>query len=322
MIVVDECHRGSAKEESSWRTILEYFDCAIQIGLTATPCEKERANNTEYFGQPIYTYTLKQGIEDGFLAPYRVRYVALDKDVTGWTPEEGDVDENGVLIPQKKYTIDDFDRSIILKQRIKIVAQTITDYLKVIGRMSKTIVFCVNQRHALLLRDALRECNQDMMKDNPDYIVRMTADDEDGKRLYDDFISISEKYPVIVTTSKLLTTGADTKCVKLIVLDIPIRSMTEFKQIIGRGSRLNEDAGKTFFTILDLRQACLLFKDETFDGSPDDVAPWGGLILRLRLKRIKVQASLITPTRLMRFQMSWNPHLKLSIWSMMSPLVR
>lgn len=275
LIIVDECHRGSAREESSWRAILDYFSSAIQIGLTATPSHKLGADNAEYFGEPIYTYTLKQGIEDGFLAPYQVVRVSLDKDVDGWEPEEGERDLNDKEIPKRKYTLADYDSTIILKSRTRTVAAVITEYLHRLGRMSKTIVFCTTQRHALELRDELRKLNEDMMKVDANYIVRMTGDDQEGRALFDDFISVSEKYPVVVTTSKLLTTGADTKCVKLIVLDANIRSMTEFKQIIGRGTRLREDADKTFFTILDFRNASELFKDKDFDGDPDWESEWG-----------------------------------------------
>ena len=275
LIVVDECHRGSAKEESSWREILEYFTSAVQIGLTATPNKKDGADNAEYFGKPLYTYTLKQGIEDGFLAPFRVVRVSFNKDRDGWEPEDGELDDFGKPIPKKRYTLDDFDRTLILRDRINAVAQRVTDYLHHIGRMSKTIVFCMTQEHAGRMRDAIRACNADMMARNSNYAVRMTSDDEDGKRLYAEFTSINEPYPVVVTTSKLLTTGADTKCVKLIVLDAPIRSMTEFKQIIGRGTRLQADAGKTFFTILDFRGVCELFQDSEFDGPAEQEAEWG-----------------------------------------------
>ena len=275
LIIVDECHRGSAREESSWRTILDYFSSAVQIGLTATPSHKLGADNAEYFGEPIYTYTLKQGIEDGFLAPYQVVRVSLDKDLDGWEPEEGERDLNDIEIPKRKYTLADYDSTIILKSRTRTVAAVITEFLHRLGRMSKTIVFCTTQRHALELRDELRTLNSDMMKVDANYIVRMTGDDQEGRALFDDFISVSEKYPVVVTTSKLLTTGADTKCVKLIVLDANIRSMTEFKQIIGRGTRLREDADKTFFTILDFRNASELFKDKDFDGDPDWESDWG-----------------------------------------------
>ena len=275
LIIVDECHRGSASEESAWRDILDYFSPAVQIGLTATPNHKEGSDNTEYFGEPIYTYSLKQGIEDGFLAPYQVVRVMLDKDSTGWEPEEGEVDDNGLPIPKRKYTIDDFDRTLILRKRTQRVAEKVTEYLHHLGRMSKTIIFCTTTRHAAEMRDAIRACNQDLVAKEPFYAVRMTGNDEEGVSLYNDFTSPYERYPVVVTTSKLLTTGADTKCVKLIVLDTNIRSMTEFKQIIGRGTRLREDADKTFFTILDFRGACNLFKDKEFDGDADVESEWG-----------------------------------------------
>lgn len=274
LIIIDECHRGSAREQSSWREILEYFEGAIQIGLTATPNEKDGSNNTEYFGDPIYTYSLKQGIEDGFLAPYQVKHVMFDKDVDGWEPQEEERDICGHIIPKRKYTLDDFDSKIILKSRTREVARIISKYLQELGPMSKTIVFCTTQRHALEMRDALRELNTAMMRQNDQYIVRMTADDPEGKSLYDNFTSVNEPYPVIVTTSKLLTTGADTKCVKLIVLDAKIASRTEFKQIIGRGTRLREDKDKTFFTILDFRGTTSHLHDPEFDGEPDYVSEW------------------------------------------------
>jgi type I restriction enzyme R subunit len=269
LIIVDECHRGSAREESNWRAILDYFNSAIQIGMTATPNSKEGANNLEYFGAPLYTYSLKQGIDDGFLAPYQVVTVRLDKDRDGWTPEPGEKDFYGQLIPQRLYTLQDFNSTLILTERINTVAKVISEYLSQIGKYSKTIVFCKNQRHAAMMRDALRKFNPTEVNKDPNYVVRMTADDKEGKSLYSNFTSIKERYPVIATTSKLLTTGADTKCVKLIVLDTNIASMTEFKQIIGRGTRLREDAGKTFFTILDFYGNCALFKDPDFDGVPD-----------------------------------------------------
>lgn len=266
LIVVDECHRGSAKEDSAWRDILTYFDSSIQIGLTATPNTKDDANNINYFGEPLYTYSLKQGIEDGYLAPYVVISHILNKDEDGWRPRDGEVDETGRLIDDKVYTLADFDRTVELQDRIDLVAKTVNDYLHRIGEMSKTIIFCASQRHALKMRDALRKLNPKKMKENSNYIVRMTSDDEEGKSLYDDFTSINKDYPVVVTTSKLLTTGADTKCVKLIVLDAPIKSMTEFKQIIGRGTRLVKEKGKVFFTILDFRRVSKLFYDPDFDG--------------------------------------------------------
>ena len=276
LIVVDECHRGSADEKSSWRDILDYFSSAIQIGMTATPSDREGASNPEYFGAPLFTYSLKQGIEDGFLAPYQVVSVHLDRDVTGWEPEEGDVDVEGNPVPRRLYTLNDFDRTLEIKGRTRKVAEVVTNYLHHLGRMSKTIIFCATQRHAANMRDAIREHNRDMMVENDRYAVRMTADDAEGRALYHDFTSVNSPYPVVVTTSKLLTTGANTKCVKLIVLDSNIRSMTEFKQIIGRGTRLRPDAGKTFFTILDFRNACALFHDPEFDGPGDDVSVWSG----------------------------------------------
>lgn len=274
LVIVDECHRGSAKEESSWREILEYFHSAIQIGLTATPSSKDGADNAEYFGKPLYTYSLKQGIEDGFLAPFQVVRVYLDKDRDGWEPQDGEKDANGILIEKRRYTVEDYDSRIILEGRTKAVAEHVTKYLHHLGRMSKTIIFCKTQAHAARMRDAIRACNQDMVAQEPFYAVRMTGDDEDGRKLYDNFTSPYEPYPVVVTTSKLLTTGADTKCVKLIVLDTSIRSMTEFKQIIGRGTRLREDAGKTFFTILDFRGVCELFHDPEFDGPAENESSW------------------------------------------------
>lgn len=269
LVIVDECHRGSAKENSNWRKILDYFKPAIQIGMTATPNRKDKADNLDYFGEPVYTYSLKQGINDGFLAPYQVISIKLDKDISGWMPKENEKDDKGNLIPRRLYKLSDFDREIELTQRIKLVAATVSEYVQHLGGMAKTIVFCTTQRHALKMRDALREHNPGKMAENPHYIVRMTADDEEGKAQYDAFTSIYQDYPVIATTSKLLTTGADTRCVKLIVLDTPVKSMTEFKQIIGRGTRLVEEAGKTFFTILDFRGVCQLFNDPEFDGEPD-----------------------------------------------------
>ncbi len=276
LIIVDECHRGSAREQSSWREILDYFSSAIQIGMTATPNEKDGSNNLEYFGAPLLTYSLKQGIEDGFLAPFQVVSVTLDKDVTGWEPAKDEEDLEGKPIPQRRYTLSDFDTTLEIRSRTKLVADCITRYLHHLGRMSKTIVFCNTQRHAATMRDAIREHNKDLVSKEPFYVVRMTADDEEGKGLYEDFISVNRTYPVVVTTSKLLSTGANTKCVKLIVLDSNIRSMTEFKQIIGRGTRLRPDADKTFFTILDFRGVCQLFSDPDFDGEPDNTIPWTG----------------------------------------------
>ena len=266
LIIVDECHRGSAKETSAWRDILTYFDSAIQIGMTATPKKDSEGNNELYFGEPVFEYSLREGIEDGFLASYKVISHVIDKDEYGWEPDDGELDLNGLPIPKRLYTLKDFDRKIELQSRINLVAKKITEFLHQVGDMSKTIVFCASQRHALKMRDALRELNQEKMALNSNYIVRMTADDKEGKSLYDSFTGVYTKYPVIVTTSKLLTTGADTKCVKVIVLDAPIGSMIEFKQIIGRGTRLVEDNDKTFFTVLDFRGVTKLFYDPGFDG--------------------------------------------------------
>ncbi|MBU3844382.1 MAG: DEAD/DEAH box helicase family protein [Candidatus Anaerobiospirillum pullicola] len=276
LVIVDECHRGSAAEESSWREILEYFHPAIQLGLTATPNTKDGADNTAYFGEPVFTYSLKKGIEEGFLAPYRVIRIDLDKDKTGWMPELGQLDDNGQEIPPKLYTVSDFDRTIVLPDRIKRVAQIINDFQhNSLGDMAKTIVFCATQNHALRMRDALRELNPQHMQENSNYIVRMTSNDEEGKALYAQFCSISEEYPVIVTTSKLLTTGADTKGTQLIVIDANIKSHTEFKQIIGRGTRLAPENGKTSFTILDFRRVSEIFNDPDFDGEPDELQEVG-----------------------------------------------
>lgn len=266
LIIVDECHRGSAREESSWREILDYYSSAVQIGMTATPNYKDGSNNIDYFGKPVYTYSLKQGIEDGYLAPYQVIQFHLDKDIDGWTPDKGEIDDNGKEIPHRKYTLSDFDRNLILRDRVRTVARLVTEELNKIGDKPKTIIFCSNQNHALRMRDALREINPEWMKEDSSYVVRITANDDEGKSKLNDFISTNEPYPVVATTSKLLTTGANTKCVKLIVLDTPIGSMSEFKQIIGRGTRLVEDAGKTMFTILDFRGATSKFSDPEFDG--------------------------------------------------------
>lgn len=274
LIIVDECHRGSARAESSWREILEYFRPAVQIGMTATPNEAEGADNAAYFGEPIFTYSLREGIEDGFLAPYQVISVQLDKDRDGWEPEPGELDDLGRPIPPRRYTLSDFGPTLDLRQRNLAVAEAVTEYLRHIGRYAKTIIFCTTQRHALSMLEAIRACNEDICRDAPSYAVRMTANDEIGVGYLDDFTSVDAPLPVIATTSKLLSTGVDTKCVKLIVLDANIRSMTEFKQIIGRGTRLREDAGKTFFTIMDFRGVCALFRDPAFDGPPDAEADW------------------------------------------------
>lgn len=266
LVVVDECHRGSAKENSRWRKILDYFSSAIHIGMTATPKETEDVSNSHYFGEPVYTYSLKQGIDDGFLAPYRVLRFGIDKDLEGYIPEDGKVDVYGNVIEQKVYTSKDFDRKLIIDKRTETVAKRITEYLKQTDRFSKTIVFCVDEEHALRMREALINENQDLVAQNDKYIMRITGSDDLGKQQLENFIDNNCRYPTIVTTSKLLSTGVDCKMVKLIVLESNINSMTEFKQIIGRGTRLVWDRDKRFFTIMDFRKATLLFSDPEFDG--------------------------------------------------------
>ena len=276
LIVVDECHRSSAKDDSNWHEILEYFSSATQIGMTATPKETNDVSNITYFGEPIYTYTLNQGIEDGYLAPYKVLRVSLDKDLEGYRPERGKVDEDGDLVEDKEYELKDFDRTIVIDERTKVVAKRITEYLKATDRMSRAIVFCVDTEHALRMRNALAEANQDMVAKNPRYVVRITSNDKEGKAQLDNFIDANETYPVVATTSKLLSTGVDTKTVKLIVLDTEIASMTEFKQIIGRGTRLVPKKGKEYFTIMDFRNNSAKFADPEFDGDPVVVKPIDG----------------------------------------------
>ena len=271
LIIVDECHRGSAKEESRWRRILEYFSNATQIGMTATPKETKYVSNLSYFGEPVYTYSLKEGIEDGFLAPFKVINVTTDIS-DGWRPRKGQRDIFGNEIPDRVYTNSDFDYNIIIEDRIQQVATEITRYLKSTDRMAKTIVFCATEDAALRMRDALVKLNTDMVKENPDYVVRITGSDPYGKSKLDYFISVSKEGPVIATTSKLLSTGADCKMVKLIVLDEMIGSMTEFKQIIGRGTRLREKEGKTHFVVMDFRNVTRLFADPDWDG-PIEIDP-------------------------------------------------
>lgn len=265
LIIVDECHRGSAKEESRWRRILDYFQSATQIGMTATPKETKYVSNISYFGEPVYTYSLKEGIEDGFLAPFKVINVTTDI-ADGWRPRKGQRDKNGNEIPDRVYTNSDYDYNIIIEDRIQQVAEEITRYLKATDRMAKTIVFCATEDAAERMRLALVNLNSDMVKKNPDYVVRITGSDIYGKSKLDYFISVSAKYPVIATTSKLLSTGADCKMTKLIVLDEMIGSMTEFKQIIGRGTRLREKEGKTHFVVMDFRNVTRLFADPDWDG--------------------------------------------------------
>lgn len=268
LIVIDECHRGSVKEDSAWREILEYFSSATQIGMTATPKETKDVSNINYFGEPVYTYSLKQGISDGFLAPYKVIRYGLDKDLMGFRPEKNQKDRYGEIIEDKEYTSNDYDRTLVLKERQKLVAKTIADYMKENGRMMKTIVFCETIEHAEDMTKFLAQENRDLMTINSKYVMTITGDNPEGKAQLDNFIDPKEKYPVIATTSKLLTTGVDAKTCKLIVLDSVINSMTEFKQIIGRGTRVEEDYGKTWFTILDFRNATRLFADPEFDGEP------------------------------------------------------
>lgn len=268
MVIIDECHRGSAKEDSKWREILAYFDKATHIGLTATPKETEKVSNIEYFGDPIYTYSLKQGIDDGFLAPYKVVKVTLDIDAEGWRPPKGFLDKEGNSIEDRVYNRTDFDRNIVVDERREKVAEKITEFLKGYDRFAKTIDFCVDIDHAEGMRTALANANADLFSDNNKYVMQITGDNNEGKRELDSFINPSETYPVIATTSKLMTTGVDAQTCKLIVLDSNIGSMTEFKQIIGRGTRINEEYGKTYFTIMDFRNVTDHFADPEFDGDP------------------------------------------------------
>ncbi len=268
LIVVDECHRGSASEDSAWRDILSYFGGATQIGLTATPRETKDASNIDYFGEPLYTYSLKQGIEDGYLAPYKVIRIDLDKDTFGWRPTAGMVDKMGHVIDDRVYTGADMNRKLVLEKRDEVVAAKITSYLKATDRYAKTIVFCEDIDHAARMRQALSNANADLCAANPKYVVQITGDNPEGKRELDNFIDPEKPYPVITTTSKLMSTGVDAQTCKLIVLDQNIQSMTLFKQIIGRGTRLREDLGKSWFTIMDFKRATELFADKDFDGEP------------------------------------------------------
>lgn len=290
LVVIDECHRGSAAADSAWREVLDYFKSATHLGLTATPKETKDASSIIYFGDPVYTYSLKQGIEDGFLAPYKVIRIATDVDAVGYTPEKGKLDRFGKVIEQRQYNTKDFDRSLVLKKRTKLVAAKVWEYLKATDAMAKTIVFCDDQDHAERMRQELVKIIP-AAASNRRYVMRITGDDTEGKAQLSYFIDNDEPYPVIVTTSKLLTTGVDAKTCKLIVLDQNINSMTEFKQIIGRGTRLREDYQKLYFTIMDFKGATRLFADPDFDGEPvviyeprpddpvvppDDITPLGG----------------------------------------------
>lgn len=268
LVVIDECHRGSAKEDSAWREILRYFNTATHIGMTATPKETDKVSNIEYFGDPIYTYSLKQGIDDGFLAPYKVVKVTLDIDAEGWRPPKGYLDKDGNPVEDRIYNRTDFDRNIVVEERRKVVAAKITEFLKGYDRFAKSIVFCIDIEHAEGMRTALTNANADLVAQNSKYIMQITGDNQEGKRELDNFINPIERYPVIATTSKLMTTGVDAQTCKLIVLDSNIGSMTEFKQIIGRGTRINEEYGKSYFTIMDFRNVTHLFADPDFDGDP------------------------------------------------------
>jgi type I restriction enzyme R subunit len=268
LVVIDECHRGSAAEDSAWRQILDYFSSATHIGLTATPKETKEVSNIDYFGEPVYTYSLKQGIEDGFLAPYKVVRIDLDRDLQGWRPSKGQVDKNGELIEDRIYNQKDFDRQLVMEPRTQLVAQKLTEFMSETDPYQKTIVFCEDIDHAERMRQALVNLNPQRVQENRKYVMRITGDEQEGKAELDNFINPEERYPVIATTSKLMTTGVDAQTCKLIVLDQRIQSMTEFKQIIGRGTRINDDYNKHWFTILDFKKATELFADPDFDGDP------------------------------------------------------
>ncbi|HVJ28256.1 MAG TPA: DEAD/DEAH box helicase family protein [Vicinamibacterales bacterium] len=269
LIVVDECHRGSAREDAQWRDVLDYFNDAVQIGLTATPKETSETSNIIYFGEPVFTYSLKQGIDDGYLAPYKVVRIDIDKDVAGWRPEDGKTDKHGQVIEDRIYNQRDYDRGLVLEQRTKLVANKVTQYLKESGdRYGKTIVFCQDIDHAERMRSALANENSDLVAENRKYVMRITGDDAEGKAELDNFIDPESRYPVIATTSELMSTGVDAQTCRLIVLDQSISSMTKFKQIIGRGTRINEEHGKFYFTIMDFRRVTELFADPDFDGAP------------------------------------------------------
>ena len=269
LVVIDECHRGSAADDASWRRILDYFSSATHLGLTATPKETKEVSNITYFGEPIYTYSLRQGIDDGFLAPYKVVRIHLDKDLTGWRPVEGQTDKTGAVIPDRIYNQKDFDRELVLEKRTLLVARKVTEFLKLSGdRFAKTIVFCEDIDHAERMRQALANENADLVAQNHRYVMRITGDEAEGKAELDNFINPESRHPVIATTSKLLTTGVDAQTCKLIVIDQNLQSVAEFKQIIGRGTRLREDFGKLYFTIMDFRKVTELFARPEFDGDP------------------------------------------------------
>uniref|UniRef100_UPI00404748E4 EcoAI/FtnUII family type I restriction enzme subunit R n=1 Tax=Roseivirga sp. TaxID=1964215 RepID=UPI00404748E4 len=273
LIVIDECHRGSAKEDSAWREILNYFKKATHIGLTATPKETDEVSNSEYFGEPLYTYSLKQGIDDGFLAPYRVVRVNLNVDAEGWRPDKGKKDKDGNEVEDRVYNRKDFDRNLVIEERTRAVARKLSEFLKGYDRFAKTIVFCSDIDHAERMRSELSNLNADLVAQNYKYIMQITGDNDEGKRELDNFINPEEPYPVIATTSELMTTGVDAQTCKVIVLDAEIKSMTKFKQIVGRGTRINEEFGKMYFTILDFRNVTDLFADKDFDGDPIRIKP-------------------------------------------------
>jgi type I restriction enzyme R subunit len=268
LVIVDECHRGSAAADSAWREVLEYFRSATQIGMTATPKETRDVSNIDYFGDPIYTYSLRQGIEDGFLAPYKVVRIDIDKDLQGWRPPAGKRDKNGRLVEDRVYNQRDFDRTLVLERRTELVARKVTEFLRLTDRFDKAIIFCEDIDHAERMRQALVNENADLAAVNAKYIMRITGDDNEGKMELDNFIDPESRFPVVVTTSRLLSTGVDAQTCKLIVLDQRIESMTLFKQIIGRGTRIREEYDKYFFTIMDFKKATELFADPDFDGDP------------------------------------------------------
>ncbi|OYT95700.1 MAG: restriction endonuclease [Pseudomonas sp. PGPPP3] len=271
LIVVDECHRGSAADDSAWRDILSYFSTATQVGLTATPKETKDVSSTFYFGEPVYTYSLRQGIEDGFLAPYKVVRIDFDRDLQGWRPPKGMLDKHGQPIEDRVYNLKDMDRALVLEMRTQAVAAKVTEFMRASDPFQKTIIFCDDIDHAERMRQALVNLNPERVRENRKFVMRITGDDQEGKAELDNFIDPESRYPVIATTSKLMTTGVDAQTCKLIVLDQHIKSMTEFKQIIGRGTRINEDYGKFWFTIMDFKKATELFADPAFDGDPVQV---------------------------------------------------
>jgi len=275
LIIIDECHRGSAADDSAWRRVLEYFDSATHIGLTATPKETNTVSNIDYFGKPLYTYSLKQGIEDGFLAPYKVVRFTIDKDADGWRPVDGFTDKYGNLIPDREYNQKDYDGQLVLEKRTKLVARKVTEFLQATDPFAKTIIFCRDIDHAERMRSALVNQNAEYVHRDSRYVLRITGDDDIGKQNLDPFMDEEETYPVIATTSKLLTTGVDVPTCKFIVLDANIGSMTEFKQIIGRGTRISEDYGKMYFTIMDFRNVTRHFADPDFDGIPEQAGEFG-----------------------------------------------